>query len=96
MVLTDNLTSFNNLSRFLKDNKTEFHFSESEGVWTLTVTKKQSELINPKAEEYCNSSISHFQKGNFIVVISSDKMGEGDEKLGQLLIVTFHQGIKGS
>jgi selenium metabolism protein YedF len=94
VVLTDNLTSFNNLSRFLKDNKTEFISAEAEGAWTVTVTKKQSELIYPDAEEYCNSSISHFQKGNFIVVISSDKMGEGDEALGQLLIVNFIKALK--
>ena len=93
MVLTDNMTSFNNLSRFLKDNRTEFLTSESEGVWTLTVTKNQMELIHPKTEEYCKP-ISHFEKGNFVVVISSDKMGEGDEKLGQLLIVTFIRALK--
>jgi TusA-related sulfurtransferase len=58
MVQTDNLTSFNNLSRFLKDNRTEFIFEELKGVWTITITKKQSELVNPNAEEYCTSSIS--------------------------------------
>jgi selenium metabolism protein YedF len=93
MVLTDNMTSFNNLSRFLRDNKTEFIFEESQGVWTLTVTKNQTELIHPKAEEYCKP-ISHFEKGNFVVVVSSDKMGEGDEKLGHLLILTFIRALK--
>jgi len=94
MVLTDNMTSFNNLSRFLRDNRTEFIFEESKGVWTITITKNQSELINPNAEEYCTSSISHFQKGNFVVVISSDKMGEGAEELGHLLILTFIRALK--
>jgi selenium metabolism protein YedF len=94
VVLTDNLTSFNNLSRFLKDNKTEFASEEAEGAWTITVTKKQSELIRRDAEEYCTPSNSHFEKGNFVVAVSSDKMGEGDEKLGHLLILTFIRALK--
>jgi selenium metabolism protein YedF len=94
VILTDNATSFNNLSRFLKDNKTDFMHSVSDGVWTIMVTKRQGELINPNAEEYCAPSISHFEKGNFVVAVSSDKMGEGDEKLGHLLILTFIRALK--
>ena len=44
IVLTDNQTSFNNLSRFLKDNNTKFQVSEKDGVWTLTITKTSGEL----------------------------------------------------
>ena len=94
IVLTDNQTSFDNLSRFLKDNKADFQVSESGGVWTLTTTKTTSDVVQTKAEEYCPSSISHFEKGNFVVVISSDKMGEGDDKLGHLLMTNFIKAIK--
>src|ERR1035437_2365566 len=58
IVLTDNQTSFDNLSRFLKDNKADFQVSESGGVWTLTTTKTTSDVVQTKAEEYCPSSIS--------------------------------------
>jgi selenium metabolism protein YedF len=94
IVLTDNRTSFNNVSHFLKDNNTDFQSSVKEGVWSLTVTKSSSEMINPKAEEYCEPAIAHFEQGNFIVVISSDKMGEGNDELGHLLIINFIKALK--
>ncbi len=93
-VLTDNQTSFNNLTRFLKDNYEDFQVSETAGVWTLTITKTTGDVTLAKAEEYCNSSVSHFQKGNFIVVLASDKMGEGDDELGHLLMTNFIKALK--
>ena len=94
IVITDNLTSFNNLSRFLKDNNTGFLVSEADGVWTLTITKNTSELVQSKAEEYCAPEVSHFEKGNFVIVFSSDKMGEGDDELGHLLMKNFILALK--
>lgn len=93
-LLTDNQTSLNNVSRYLSDNNTAFSVSESAGVWTLTITKGSGEVSNAKAEEYCTDSIAHFHKGDFIIVISSDKMGEGDPELGQLLMSNFIKAIK--
>ena len=94
IVLTDNQISFDNLSRFFKDNKTDFKVSESDGVWTLTITSTSSDFVQSKPEEYCSEEISHFQKGNFIVVVSSDKMGEGDDELGHLLMINFIKALK--
>ncbi len=93
-VITDNQTSFDNLSRFLKDYNADFQIIETEGVWTLTVTKTSDDITPVKAEDYCPSPISHFEKGNFIIVISSDKMGEGDEELGHLLMNNFIKALK--
>ena len=53
IVLTDNKTSFNNLSRFLKDNNTDFSFTEEAGVWTLTVLKKTGDSLQTRVEDYC-------------------------------------------
>ena len=94
ILLTDNQTSFNNLSRFLNDNNTGFTVSEAEGVWTLTIAKTRGMEPSLKAEDYCNSDVSHFEKGNFIIVVSSDKMGEGDDALGHLLMVNFIKALK--
>jgi selenium metabolism protein YedF len=94
VVITDNKTSFDNLCRYLKDNKADIKSSEADGVWTLTVTKSVSDLVKTNVEEYCAPSISHFQKGNFIVVISSDKMGEGEDELGYLLMINFIKALK--
>ena len=94
VLLTDNKTSFDNLSRFLKDNKAGFKVSESAGVWSLTVTRSDNDLIQIKPEDYCAPEIPHFQQGNYIVVISSDKMGEGDDELGHLLMINYIKALK--
>lgn len=93
-VITDSQTAFSNISRFLKDNKTEFSSEESNDMWTLTITKQTTDLINADAKEYFTPQIPHFTKGDFIVAFTSDKMGDGDEELGQLLMVNFVKAIK--
>jgi len=94
IVITDNRTSFNNVSRFLNDNNADFQVSDTGGVWTLTITKTTGDVTPSKVEEYCNSSISHFLKGDFIIVVASDKMGEGDDDLGHLLMNNFIKSLK--
>jgi selenium metabolism protein YedF len=94
ILLTDNQTSFDNLSRFLKDNNSNFQFSKSGEVWTLTITKTPGSVSEIRAEDYCTPEIKHFEKGNYIIVITSDKMGEGDEELGHLLMSNFIKAIK--
>jgi selenium metabolism protein YedF len=94
IVLTDNNTSYNNLSRFLKDNNTDFQVSENNGVWTLTVTRRSGPLSQTNAADFCTPEIAHFEKGDFIVAISSDKMGEGDDQLGYLLMQNFIKALK--
>jgi selenium metabolism protein YedF len=93
-LLTDNQTSFNNVSRFLKDNNTSFQSEESGGVWTLTITGGSLDISKAAAEDYCTDTIAHFEKGDFIVVVTSDKMGDGDSDLGQLLMTNFIKAIK--
>jgi selenium metabolism protein YedF len=94
VILTDNQTSFDNLSRFLKDNNSEFLVEESAGVWTMTVTKTAGAVSQSKTEDYCSSSIPQFHKGDYIVVLASDKMGEGDDTLGHLLMSNFIKALK--
>jgi selenium metabolism protein YedF len=93
-VFIDNKTSFENVSRFLRDNKTEFKVVEKEGIWTLTVTKLTSTEPEVKAEDYCTIEVPHFKKGDFVIVFASDKMGEGEEELGRMLMINFIKAIK--
>ena len=60
----------------------------------MTIKKTTGEVVQTKVEDYCNSEISHFEKGNYVVAITSDKMGDGDEDLGQLLISNFIKALK--
>lgn len=93
IVLTDNQTSFTNVSRFLKDNNTPFTSTGKDGIWTLTVTKSPGELSKPNVEEFCEVEVPHFQKGDYVIAISSDMMGEGDTDLGTLLMINFIKAI---
>jgi selenium metabolism protein YedF len=94
VVLTDNKTSFDNLCRFLKDNKADFKITESGGVWNITVTRISGDVIEKKVTEYCAPEISHFEKGNYVVALTSDKMGDGDDALGHLLMSNFIKALK--
>ncbi len=93
-VVTDNKTSFENVSRYLRDNKTEFKTEEKDSLWTLIITKSTSPVQLTNAEDYCDTAIPHFRKGDFVISFTSDKMGEGEEELGRLLITNFIKAIK--
>lgn len=94
IILTDNKTSYENLIRFLADNNALVETSESGGVWSLKVTRITAGEVVKEAEEYCNNEITHFNKGKYVVVISDNKMGIGDEDLGRLLILNFIKALK--
>lgn len=93
-IITDNPTAFNNIVRFLKDNNTRFSSEESNGIWKLTITKTNSEIVAANPEPYCTDEVPHFSQGDFIVAFSSDKMGDGNEDLGHLLMNNFIMAIK--
>jgi selenium metabolism protein YedF len=94
IVLTDNRTSLNNVTRFLHDNSTNFEVSEKEGIWTITVTKPAGDLKNDNVEEYCNTTVNHFEKADYVIAITSDKMGDGDDHLGHMLMTNFIKAVK--
>jgi len=54
MLITDSQNAFNNISHFLRDNRTEFSSEELNGVWTLVITKKTSVLLTNEPEDYCS------------------------------------------
>lgn len=93
-VLTDNKTTFGNVSRFLEDNKTEFRTEEKNGIWTLIITKSTTSESLTNAENYCDIEIPHLSKGDFVIAFTSEKMGEGEDELGRLLITNFIKAIK--
>jgi selenium metabolism protein YedF len=93
-IQTDNQTSFENMSRFLKDNRTVFSTEKYGNLWIITVTKSISDVISANNEEYCTKDIPHFTKGDFVILFTSDKLGEGDEDLGHLLAINFIRAVK--
>lgn len=93
-VVTDNKTALDNISRFLKDNKTAYSVSEKGGLWTIKVTAGDQDIYYTEPQAYCEAEVPHFSKGDFVIVFSSDKMGEGEEELGRLLVSNFIKAIK--
>ncbi len=51
-VFTDSQTALNNISRFLKDNNTEFKIKETDGFWTLTVSGENNEIAHPTGPDH--------------------------------------------
>ena len=94
ILIIDNQVSFANVSRYLKDNKITFSVAENNNVWTLTVTKNNKTPIEHKVESYYSNDIPHLQKGDFVISIASDKIGEGDSELGILLMINFIKAIR--
>jgi len=93
-VITDNKTSYENVARFLKDNRIQFKTEEKEGIWTIIITESTESEPSINAEDYCTTDIPHLKKGDFVIAFTSDKMGEGEEELGRLLITNFIKAIK--
>ena len=92
-VVTDNSISLSNLKRYLKDNNPDFQVSDDEGSWMITIRKSKTEEFGG-TKEYCQPETPHFEKSDTVVVISSDRMGEGDDKLGRLLLENFIRALK--
>lgn len=84
-LLTDNETSRKNVERFLSDTRTTFVTSRQDDVHSITVTKASADLISPSTEDCCTPSASK----PHIVVISSERMGQGPEDLGEILMKAF-------
>jgi selenium metabolism protein YedF len=84
-VTVDNSAAKENVSRFLSRMGYEVSFSEEGGDFQVTATKGEStascEVIAESERESRESKIS--------VVVGTDRMGKGDDLLGQKLIVSF-------
>jgi selenium metabolism protein YedF len=89
IVITDNEISCNNLKKFLSDNHCKFNLSKEGDIWSFNVTKLQGDIISVPVEEYCAPAVNTLPKGDYIIVITSDCMGQGDEELGRKLMKSF-------
>jgi selenium metabolism protein YedF len=88
-VIVDNATSCQNVSRFLTDNAVPFGIDEQNGVFTISINSQGIEF-NPmkEAEEYCEVSFPS-KSGSYIIVLTSNLMGGGNEDLGKILMKGF-------
>jgi len=91
IVITDNETSLSNLKRFLADNRTEFTVTSKGRVHTLTVKRSNAGTEYTEPAEYCevNTGEAASSGRSYIVIFSSERMGEGDDDLGLMLTKSF-------
>lgn len=93
-IVIDNKISFSNISRYLNDNGIAYSSLESDGIWTITVTRNSNDMPVSGTNENSDIIVPHFLKGDFIMVFTSDKLGEGDDKLGHILAENFIRAVK--
>ena len=88
-VVTDNKTSFMNISRFLGDHKIRYVISEKGGVWKFRITNVTGETVPLHSVENTSAEFHTNTKTGFAVAISSEFMGQGDDDLGRQLMKSF-------
>lgn len=76
ITIVDNITARENLSRLAANLNCEYAVEEKEGCYHVTI-KKTGETIKQETND------------EFVIVITSDKLGAGDEELGKLLMKTY-------
>lgn len=76
-VSVDNQTSKENVEKMAKEMGHTFETREEGNVFVITITKAGEKQENSSKEE------------NIVISIGSDKMGEGEDELGKILIKGF-------
>jgi len=93
-VLLDNDVAFQNVQRFLMDNEVAYHSDETNGEFQVAVAMNGTmDLLKPQAEEYCVVSEDTSAIKN-VICFKSDRMGDGPEELGEILMQAFCNTIK--
>jgi selenium metabolism protein YedF len=88
-ILIDNATSRQNVERFLVDNGMQPKCTKEAEVFTISVQKQTEPLTHPDAASYCTTDSS-----SHVIVFGCDKMGQGADELGEILIKAFVNTIK--
>jgi selenium metabolism protein YedF len=78
-IIVDNLVAKNNVVKFAKGSGNESTVEEKDGLYSIKITKNQSEGLKDKVKE----------NKKFTLVISTDKLGSGDDKLGEMLMKSY-------
>lgn len=87
LVLIDNETSMKNVTRFLEDNGMKVQTEMKDAVFHLFVNKTQAIPEDLKVEEYCE--VEPPAKSNVVVAIQRNRLGDGAEELGSILMKAF-------
>lgn len=80
-IVVDNEVAKSNVSKFAQNNGFKYDVKEEEGFFYIKIYKVKcdSEITNTK----------NIIEEKFTILISTDRMGEGDEQLGKLLMKSY-------
>lgn len=84
-VIVDNDVSKNNVSKFAESNGFKYKVEEKEGLYYIDITK-----------DSCSCKPMNFNDKNLVIVVSSDKLGVGDDKLGTALMKSYFYALSES
>ncbi len=90
-ILIDNEISKDNVMTFLSDNGVEAECVENGGIYSLLLYGAERALSRPDAAAYC--APERYGKPH-VIVVKSNRMGTGDDSLGELLLRAFITTIK--
>ena len=83
-VITDSENAVKNVTRYLSDNDIEVDVQQSGNTFELVFSKDGSKPVIEEAESYCDTS--EISNDNFIVVYTKDRIGEGSNDMGNMLV----------
>lgn len=91
-IIVDNETSVKNVEHFLTDNGMEVERSEKNGIFEIVVNKQDGDLEDVQAEAYCTPSGE--PDNSYAVMFAKDRLGEGSDELGNVLVAGLLNTIK--
>ena len=78
-IIVDNLVAKNNIVKLAQGSGNECTVEEKEGLYFITITKEMCKVVNEKIKE----------NKKFTLLVSTDKLGSGDDKLGEMLMKSY-------
>lgn len=78
-IIVDNLVAKNNVVKLAEGSGYKSTVEEKEGLYFIKINKEKCEIVNGEVKE----------KKKFTLVVSTDKLGLGDDKLGDMLMKSY-------
>ncbi len=91
-VIIDNDTSVSNVLHFLHDNNIPVTQKKDGNITELTINKTDVNIDDVEVENYCEVDLPTVN--DFVLVFSKNKIGEGNDELGQMLVTGFLNTFK--
>ncbi len=84
-IIVDNEVAKANISKFCQNNNLRFSVEENEGFYNIKVSK-----------EDCGCEVMILDTKSLIIVVTSDKLGSGDDTLGSTLMKSYMYALSES